>query len=141
MRNPRLLCDGQGIHMRLIIDGPGVFWRASARSHTRDQRIEALAAKAIAGEGSRVGDVAEPDGAALQQLRAVVWSEHSADACPGPHKTHNVVTAPHQRAHRRTTDGASGAEDEDPFCVSGRIMPTRTGPVPSVSPTGGAFAG
>jgi len=29
------------------------------------------------------------------------------------------VTAPHERAHRRTTDGAGGAHDEDPFCVSG----------------------
>src|SRR3984957_16402818 len=28
-----------------------------------------------------------------------------------------------------------------PFCVSGRTIPTRTGPVPIVSPTDGAFAG
>ena len=105
--------------MSLIVDGPGVLRRAGARSQTRDQRIEALAAKAIAGEGRRVGDVAEAHGAALQQLRAVVWSERAADACSGSHETHDFVTAPHQRAHRRTTDGAGGAQDEDPFCVSG----------------------
>ena len=105
--------------MSPIIDGPGVLWRAGARSQARDQRIEALAAKAIADEGSRVGDVAEADGAALQQLRAVVRSERATDACPGPHKTHNVVTPPHQRAHSRTTHGAGGAQDEDPFCFSG----------------------
>jgi hypothetical protein len=64
--------------------------------------------------------VAEPDGAALQQLRAVVWSERATDACSGSHKAYNVVAAPHQRAHRRTTDGAGGAQDEDPFCVSGQ---------------------
>ena len=109
--------------MSLIIDGPGVLRRAGARSQARDQRIEALAAKAIAGEGSRVGDVAEADGAALQQLRAVVRSERATDACPGPHKTHNVVTPPHQRAHSRTTHGAGGAQDEDPFCVERTELP------------------
>jgi hypothetical protein len=49
----------------------------------------------------------------------VVWSESASDARPRPHEAYNVVTAPHQRAHRRTTDGASGAQDEHPFCMSG----------------------
>jgi hypothetical protein len=78
-----------------------------------------LAAKAIAGQGGLFGDVAETQGAALEKLRAVVWRERASDACPRPHEAYNVVTAPHERAHRRTTDGASGAQDEHSFCVRG----------------------
>ncbi len=119
MRNPGFPGDGERVHVSLVIDRPGVLRRAGSRSQARDQRVEALAAKAVAGERGRVGDVAETHARALEQLCAVLGRERAPDPCPGPHETHDVVTALDERARRRATDGAGRAQDEHAFRLGG----------------------
>ena len=48
VRDPCFSGDGQRIRVSLIIDGPGVLRSPRSRRQTRDQRIEALAADAVA---------------------------------------------------------------------------------------------
>ncbi len=119
MRHAGFLSNGKRTHVGLVIDRPGVLRRAGARSQARDQRIEALAADAVAGKGRPVGSVAEADGRAPEQLRAVLGLKRGPDPCARPHEAHDVVTALDERGRRRAADRAGRAQKKHPFCSLG----------------------
>jgi len=113
LRHARRARRLERVHVRPMIDRPGVAGLAGPRGQARHQCVEALAAKAVAGQRRRVADVAAPDAGPGQQAGGTVRRERAAAACPRPHDAHHLVSAAHERAHGRAADGARRTQHED----------------------------
>ena len=109
----------QGIELRLIIDRPGVLRSAGARGHAGDERIEAFAAKAVAGKRERIAGVDLAYRCASQLLNDIC---RRGTAGLPPDETDDVVAEIDQRPHGRSADRPRRAENhhaprgERPVC-------------------------
>ncbi len=113
LRDARVLCRLQRLHMCLVIDGPGVGRHTGARGQARDQRVEAFTAKAVPRQRRRVLHIAESQRGAGQQPLAVSGRQRATGTGVGANEADHLVPALHERAHRRAADRAGGAEHED----------------------------
>ena len=93
------LRGGQHVEMGLVVDGPGVAWRAGAGGHARYHSAELLAAEAVAGDGGGVGQVY---GAGLGAGGVRATGADNAD---------DVMAAPGECLQRGAADRAGGAEE------------------------------
>jgi hypothetical protein len=90
--------------MRLVVDRPRVARHAGARREAGHQRVEMLAAEAVAAQRRAIGDVAEAQRRAGEPLRQGFLARPVVG--PPPQETHDVVTAGDERARRRLPDRA-----------------------------------
>ena len=111
--NTGVFCHVERLHMRAVVDGPGIVRRTGARGQARHQHVEVLAAEAVARQRGRVGGVADAHGGAGEKPLSVVRRQLAAHPRPWAHQAHRLVAAPQQRAHARLTDRTGGAENED----------------------------
>jgi hypothetical protein len=87
--------------MRAVVDRPGISGHPTARGHTRDDDVEALAAEAVGFDGGRVGYIAEPHFDTVGQSRG-----------RRAHEAHHVVPTGPQLIENRSADGAGGSQQQ-----------------------------
>ena len=108
----RLLRGRQRERVGAVIDRPGIRRHAGARGEAGEQRVEALAPKAVPAQRDGIGDVDEPELDPVRQPGRAPAPVGALRRGPGTHRADRLVAGAQQRPHRRPPGRARRAEHE-----------------------------
>ena len=119
VRDARRLGRGEQIHMRLMVDGPGVLRRARPRGHAGDDGVESLSRETVPLQRQSVSHVHMTHAGAGEEG----WGRFHRLRALKPHEAGDIVPAIHQNTQSRPSNRAGGpGEGYAHMLILGRVI-------------------